>query len=1203
MEIFNDLNLVLQLNQHIQGVSVSTTDGARLRTPASPPARQTSFKVLTNLECVSYSESREDAQFEHQRSIFLSVSSSDLPFHLQGDRDFNEASAIAKRRALRFSEAIKTRIEFLWDVAGGKKRAEMAQRVRQQQLADDEQGRGRRGQQSVRRAGAGNDIKQLLPPLEELDEEDYMALMLLIFKVLRDDFVLELAHKQIQCDWEVDSHHGKSLSFDQFFAAVFELVDVWTCDMEEATYDRFIHLLARRITRRVAVFLDGAELKLSLSDNFEPEVVVKAIPLRTVPKFVSVARVVAAIGVTTVGELARADPKEVERGRLEFIQRNNGGVVPESPSDMRKIGQDLQTLLAMFKSIALQFENISYALDNNVLRRIPTAAGPRPQPGDNRRDAGETIVGTGPADQSRPEGESVNGDVCIEAGINGNTRTRSLGNNPVGAKPPSASGGGNPQRTRNKSDAEIRQGQSTAGGGITSGSIRGDYTQSTDTDRPGSLVHDRNFAAVHNAENARPNERNVSVTGSKNNNPSTKTQALGASESSAPINSIHDLQLADAGVVNALRSTFLIEKAISIERQTELAAIREELVKFGVDFDAMKLPEEAVRDRYNTLYDLLVLRDGESLKTLAGVMLEQIKFELSVHGITVDEEEDVEEVYDGFFATVMTGTGDSIVQDAQRWMESTVQGNKVNDYIQHDFHELESLDEVELLGTKRGDEEFLGLLANDADSEDEAAETTNKPTGRKNSSPIQRKLSRVIVKIPHVATPQEDQTRSPGPVENPLPHSPPEQVPIPVKDDADEEASDERKKKKVKKKIGHVKPSHVGVPQPLAQTSAPVEEKHSSGGAQTEKSPAVGGGRKPKLTISTQANTEADVPENMAGVKNDNASLGPPIEATDASAPDDAKLNKSNTLSSRHGRSNTELDLDAASGKKDHHDTSDQHTARGALNIAIELEEDDTAQSVAGAKVDGERPISMEPKMPKILIGGSASATNVPVTGRYIQLLGLGTVLITKAERDFFQLLRSHESLDTDLVCFDIGTELDTALTKLQTIQGRVGNRVILFGGNPDEPDKTQLVAIDCLAHGALYFATIPFDFPRLREKIMTFFENSKQPYILRQRKPPGQAAQVGSSIGAGSLFAMHDEPRKVSTSVAFAKTPRRKLAVAISALPSLSHSAREIPQPLPQGLSETRRADFTPTAPSTPRSQSRNRSPRFSTALNKLIR
>ncbi|RLN47084.1 hypothetical protein BBJ29_002502 [Phytophthora kernoviae] len=528
-EIFNDLNLMLRLNHHIQSTSV-TPEGIRLLTPASSSSssasleKKTSFKVLTDLESVTSSDSREDAQFDHQRSVFLSLCSSDLPFHLQGDKDFNEASAMAKRRALRFSESIKARIEFLWEVAGGKKQAEMAQRIRHQQQEEQEQGRSRLSEQSVRRAGATNGIRPILPSLEELDEEDYMALMLLIFKALRDDFVLELAYKQIQCDWEVDSHHGKTLSFEQFAAAIFELVDVWTCDIEEVTYVRFLDLLSRRITRRVVVFLDGAELKLSLSDNFESDIVVKSIPLRTIPKFVTVARVVAATGMRTVGELAHADPKVVERERVEFLQRNNGGVVP-TDSEMRKIGQDLQTLLAMFKSIASQFENINYTLDNN----------------------------------------------------------------------------------------------------------------------------------------------------------------------------------------------------------TGIESIRAELTKFNVGITASMLPEKAARDRYNALYDMLVLRDGESLKTLAGVMLEQIKLQLNKYGIVVDDEEHVEEVYDAFFESVLSGNGDSIVQDAQRWMEGTVQDNKVNDYIQHGFHELSSVNEVELLGTKNGDEEFLALLTKDTDVIDEVIEDSDDP--------------------------------------------------------------------------------------------------------------------------------------------------------------------------------------------------------------------------------------------------------------------------------------------------------------------------------------------------------------------------------------------------------------------------------------------------------------------------------------------
>ncbi|KAE9050694.1 hypothetical protein PR001_g2173 [Phytophthora rubi] len=617
--VFNDLNLVLQLNQHVQGVAL-TPDGARLRTPATALARQTSFKVLTDLESVSYSTPREDAQFDHQRSVFLSVSSSDLPFHLQGDRDFNEASAMAKRRALRFSESVKSRIAFVWEVAGGKKQAETAQHLRKQQLDESKQARG---QQSVRRVGAANDVKPLLPPLHELDEEDYMALMLLIFKVLRDDFVLELAHKQIQCDWEVDSHHGQTLSFDQFFAAVFELVDVWTCDVEEATYERFLHLLARRITRRVVVFLDGAELKLALSDNFEPEVVVKSIPLRTIPRFASVAHVVANTGISTVGELARADPKVVERERIDFIQRKNGGAVSEGLSEARKIGQDLQTLLAMFRSIALQFENINYALDNNVLRRLPSAVGPRPQPSENVVKSGE---GVGGADQEKRRIGRFPGSGA-EVSASNPAKNGALSAPGVdGTKNLSGKGGGECQ-------------------GITAGSSNS-AVFGNDISRSGVIARDSNLVAAHNLGNT----RNASMIDGKVEvgNPHVNTRTRGTTESSSsyiqPPNTIHDLQFADAGVMNALRSTFLIEKAISIERQTELPAIRNELLKFGVDVDATKRSDDAVRDRYNALYDLLVLRDGESLKTLAAIMLEQIKFELGVHGIIVDDEEDVEEV-------------------------------------------------------------------------------------------------------------------------------------------------------------------------------------------------------------------------------------------------------------------------------------------------------------------------------------------------------------------------------------------------------------------------------------------------------------------------------------------------------------------------------------------------------------------------------
>lgn len=57
------------------------------------------------------------------------------------------------------------------------------------------------------------------------------------------------------------------------------------------------------------------------------------------------------------------------------------------------------------------------------------------------------------------------------------------------------------------------------------------------------------------------------------------------------------------------------------------------------------------------------------------------------------------------------------------------------------------------------------------------------------------------------------------------------------------------------------------------------------------------------------------------------------------------------------------------------------------------------------------------PKVPKIVIGpGGAGGANIPVTARYIQLLGLGTVLTARTEDELYQLLQSDDGRDVDLV-------------------------------------------------------------------------------------------------------------------------------------------------------------------------------------------
>lgn len=634
-EIFDDLGLVLRLNQHIQQVSAAPVAAAgAAQSPRNAQAaalpRQSSFKVLASLEAVSTRDQRERAQFDHQRDVFASTDTSRLPFHLQGDRELNEGEALSRRRALRFSGALRDKIAFLWDVARGGKQA------------------------TAFTSGAA------AASSEEMNEQDYVALMLLIFKVLRDDFTLELARKQIHCDWDVDSRHGQALTFDQFFSAIFELVDMWTCDVEEVTYVRFVELLLHRVTVRVVVFLDDNTLKLAMSDNFDEAVVVKAIPLSTISRFASVARIVAPRGVRTIGELASADPAMVEQERVDYLRRTS--VTPNY-----KIGSELQELLAMFRKLAQTFGHADYDLEgNHVLRRRPSM-----------------LANAAGGIQSLADNTMSNYAVQKQENVCG---------------------------ARGRGPADINLGQTTT------------FETITGLQPSGSVLSGPAWGLASPANAAV--DQIVPVSGGRKR-----------------LNSIHDISQADPDLVTALKTSFLIEKRISLERQTEISAIREELAKFGVEGSRDK-DEEAARKQYDTLYEMFVVRDGDDLKALAHAMLQQIKAELVSHGITVDDDADAEDAYDHFYDAVVTGTGETIVADAQQWVQHTLTTGTVGAYVKMDYHELKPVDDVALIGTLSEDDEFVSLVAKDEVDEYESAQV-NRGNRRKSSSPIQRKPSQL----------------------------------------------------------------------------------------------------------------------------------------------------------------------------------------------------------------------------------------------------------------------------------------------------------------------------------------------------------------------------------------------------------------------------------------------------------------------------
>lgn len=225
-------------------------------------------------------------------------------------------------------------------------------------------------------------------------------------------------------------------------------------------------------------------------------------------------------------------------------------------------------------------------------------------------------------------------------------------------------------------------------------------------------------------------------------------------------------------------------------------------------------------------------------------------------------------------------------------------------------------------------------------------------------------------------------------------------------------------------------------------------------------------------------------------------------------------------------------------------------------------------------------------------------------------------------------------------VCFDIGSQLDVAIEKLLRLQAQVGRRVIVLGGDVNEPERTKCVADECLALGAIYFATLPINFPALRTEILAFFEKSTQPFIMRQRKTAtsssGAAAaafkMASRSIGAVSLFGMHDVGRKLSTPLSYAniaKSPKRKPTNpggSPLSLPPGTPTASAVTSGSPRGahghlpslvkevtslihlkaLDDIRASEATPALiPTSPRSLKsyKNSSPRLSVALKKMMR
>ncbi|RHY06918.1 hypothetical protein DYB28_000343 [Aphanomyces astaci] len=223
----------------------------------------TSIAAFGDLEVIG-AEEKPHVLFEFQE-----VADPSIPFYLQGSAQFQEADALEQRRQLKLSHNIGEAILQYWHV---------------------------------------------FPKLVVIDEhvitkQEYMQVMLLIFKVLRNDFERSKATVQIEKDWIIDSKSSQYMNTTTFFDALFEVV-------------RQIPLCSRV---RAIVFFDGTVIKVTLDDKTKTlhELMAEAVPLATLSAFSHIARYMGDSSITTMGDLAKAEPVDIERMRLAYIQKND----------------------------------------------------------------------------------------------------------------------------------------------------------------------------------------------------------------------------------------------------------------------------------------------------------------------------------------------------------------------------------------------------------------------------------------------------------------------------------------------------------------------------------------------------------------------------------------------------------------------------------------------------------------------------------------------------------------------------------------------------------------------------------------------------------------------------------------------------------------------------------------------------------------
>lgn len=139
---------------------------------------------------------------------------SSVPYYQQGNRKFESAGMMDQRNKVKYTSEVRAAINCFWELLG-----------------KNTEGR--------------------------IEKGPYCDLCLRFSKLLIPDFSKEEISAVVEEDWLNDSEGEGSLSYSQFYNALFQLADVWTEEISPAGYSEFLMKIYRRITCKKVLLPDG----------------------------------------------------------------------------------------------------------------------------------------------------------------------------------------------------------------------------------------------------------------------------------------------------------------------------------------------------------------------------------------------------------------------------------------------------------------------------------------------------------------------------------------------------------------------------------------------------------------------------------------------------------------------------------------------------------------------------------------------------------------------------------------------------------------------------------------------------------------------------------------------------------------------------------------------------------------------------------